>query len=68
MADLPPLPPPAERRQQWLVYGIALAVAAVLAVIAWRFWGSSEGDAQKTQASDSKGGKGSGKGGGKGGR
>ena len=69
MADLPPLPPPAERRKRWLVYGIALAVIALLAV-GWYLWGPSGADAQKSQAgADAKGGKGGGKGGaGKGGR
>ena len=69
MADLPPLPPPAERRKRWLVYGIALAVIALIAV-AWHFWAPSAADAQKAQAEgkDGKGGKGGGgKGAGKGG-
>jgi multidrug efflux system membrane fusion protein len=68
MADLPALPPPAEPRKRWLVYGISLAVVALIAV-GWYLWGPSAADAQKAQAADAKGGKaGSGKGGGKGGR
>ncbi len=66
MADLPPLPPPAERRKRWLVYGIALALIALIAV-GWYLWVPSAADAQKARAEgkDAKGGKG---GGGKGGR
>jgi len=69
MADLPALPPPAERRKRFLVYGIALVVLVILAVAGWRLFGSGDGDAQKTQSADGKGGKaGQGKGGaGKGG-
>jgi multidrug efflux system membrane fusion protein len=69
MAALPPLPPPAERRKRFLVYGIALVVIVILAVAGWRLFGSGDGDAQKTQSADGKGGKaGQGKGGaGKGG-
>ena len=71
MADLPPLPPPAERRKRFLVYGIALVVLVILAVAGWRLFGSGDGDAQKTQSADGKGGKagqgkaGAGKGGGR---
>jgi membrane fusion protein, multidrug efflux system len=71
MADLPPLPPPAERRRRWLVYGIAIAVVVILGVIGWRLWGgSSAADAAKAQSADGKGGKGGQAkgGGGKGGR
>jgi multidrug efflux system membrane fusion protein len=69
MADLPPLPPPAERRKRFLVYGIALVVIVILGVAGWHLFGSGDGDAQKTQSADGKGGKaGQGKGGaGKGG-
>jgi hypothetical protein len=57
MADLPPLPPPAERRKRFLVYGIALVVMVILAVAGWRLFGSGDGDASKTQSADGKGGK-----------
>ena len=69
MADLPPLPPPAERRKRFLVYGIALVVIVILGIAGWRLFGSGDGDAQKSQSADGKGGKaGQGKGGaGKGG-
>ena len=68
MAELPPLPPPAERRKRWLVYGIAIAVVVLLAA-GWYLWGPSAADAQKAQAADTKAGQKPGKGAqGKGGR
>ena len=64
MADLPPLPPPVEGRRRWVIPLIIAVVVAILVAIGWRLWGSSDGDAQKTQAADGKGGKaGAGKGG-----
>jgi len=70
MADLPPLPPPVEGRRRWIIPLIVAAVVAILVVIGWRLWGSSDADAQKAQTADGKGGKaGAGKAGaGKGGR
>ena len=70
MADLPPLPPPVEGRRRWIIPLIVAAVVAILVVIGWRLWGSSDTDAQKAQTADGKGGKaGAGKAGaGKGGR
>ena len=68
MAHLPPLPPPAERRKRFLVYGIAFVVIVILAVAGWRlFGGGSDGDG-KTQSADGKGGKGGAGKAGKGGR
>ena len=64
MADLPPLPPPVEGRRRWVIPLIVAVVVAILVVIGWRLWGGSDGDAQKTQTADGKGGKaGAGKGG-----
>jgi multidrug efflux system membrane fusion protein len=60
MAHLPPLPPPAERRKRFLVYGIAFVVIVILAVAGWHLFGGSAGDAQKTQSADGKGGGGRG--------
>ncbi len=70
MADLPPLPPPVEGRRRWIIPLIVAVVVAILVVIGWRLWGSSDADAQKAQTADGKGGKaGAGKAGaGKGGR